>query len=156
MKLLFQQRLFSWFDSYDIFGEQGTPLYRVQGRLDWGHRLEIYDARGEYQGMIREKIFRFLPTFEIYQAGEYKGCIRREFTWFRPQFSMDYFGWRVDGNWWEWDYRITDARGGRIADIHKEIFNWTDTYVIDVEPEHALHALMVVLAIDAEKCSRGS
>ncbi len=31
----------------------------------------------------------------------------------------------------------------------------TDTYVIDVQnPEDALDALMFVLAIDAEKCSR--
>ena len=31
------------------------------------------------------------------------------------------------------------------------------TYVIDVaDPADALHALMVVLAIDAEKCSRSS
>ena len=40
-----------------------------------------------------------------------------------------------------------------MATISKELFNWTDTYVIDV-PDHAnvLCALMVVLAIDAEKC----
>ena len=37
----------------------------------------------------------------------------------------------------------------------KELFHWTDTYVIDVaEEKDALYALMVVLAIDAEKCSR--
>lgn len=37
----------------------------------------------------------------------------------------------------------------------KELFNWTDTYVIDVlDPKDALCALMLVLAIDAEKCSR--
>lgn len=37
----------------------------------------------------------------------------------------------------------------------KELFHWTDTYVIDVaDEENALYALMVVLAIDAEKCSR--
>ena len=37
----------------------------------------------------------------------------------------------------------------------KEVFNWTDTYSIEVaNPEDGLMALMVVLAIDAEKCSR--
>ena len=39
--------------------------------------------------------------------------------------------------------------------ISKELFNWTDTYVIDVANSNdALTALMLVLAIDAEKCSR--
>ena len=35
------------------------------------------------------------------------------------------------------------------------LFNRTDTYVIDVlDSQDALVALMLVLAIDAEKCSR--
>ena len=43
-------------------------------------------------------------------------------------------------------------RGRTIATITKEMIHWTDTYVIDVrEEEHALFALMLVLAIDAEK-----
>ena len=42
-----------------------------------------------------------------------------------------------------------------VAEISKEIWNWTDTYTIDVtDPQDALYALMLVLAIDAEKCSR--
>ena len=37
----------------------------------------------------------------------------------------------------------------------EELWNWTDTYVIDVSnPQDAVYALMLVLAIDAEKCSR--
>ena len=45
--------------------------------------------------------------------------------------------------------------GECIATISKELFNWTDTYVIDVnDPRDAVYALMLVLAIDAEKCSR--
>ena len=42
-----------------------------------------------------------------------------------------------------------------MADVSKELFRMTDTYVIDVvREEDALSALMVVLAIDAEKDSR--
>ncbi len=36
MKLLFKQRLFSWFDSYDIYAENGSVLYEVKGQLSWG------------------------------------------------------------------------------------------------------------------------
>lgn len=53
--------------------------------------------------------------------------------------------------------RIVSASRGTVATIGKELFHWTDTYVIDVaDPADALHALMVVLAIDAEKCSRNN
>lgn len=55
----------------------------------------------------------------------------------------------------EWDYTVREACGGVVATISKELFHLTDTYVIDVaNPKDALHALMLVLAIDAEKCSR--
>lgn len=89
MRLLFKQRLFSWFDSYDIYNEAGETVYTVKGQLAWGHCLKIFDA------------------------------------------------------------------GGSVATVSKQLFNWTDTYVIDVcHPQDALYALMLVLAIDAEKCSR--
>ena len=55
----------------------------------------------------------------------------------------------------EWDYAVTEACGAPVARLSKELFNWTDTYVIDVaDPGNALCVLMLVLAIDAEKCSR--
>ena len=55
----------------------------------------------------------------------------------------------------EWDYRILDRSGYIVASISKELFRMTDTYVIDVQnSENALDALMFVLAMDAEKCSR--
>lgn len=30
MRLLFRQRLFSWFDSYDIYDEAGNTVYTVE------------------------------------------------------------------------------------------------------------------------------
>ena len=68
---------------------------------------------------------------------------------------IDCNGWQVEGDFFEWDYRILTASGQEVATVSKEIFNWTDTYSIDVcEPRDALCALMLVIAIDAEKCSR--
>ena len=45
MKLLFRQRFFSWFDSYDIYDEFGNTVYVVKGQLSWGHKLVIYGLR---------------------------------------------------------------------------------------------------------------
>ena len=155
MKLLFKQRFFSWFDSYDIYDEAGNTVYFVKGQLSWGHCLKIYDAAGNEVGTVQERVFTFLPKFELYLGTQYAGCISRKFSFLKPRYQIDCNGWQVEGNWLEWDYSITDAAGNPVAAITKEIWNWTDTYVIDVGNEHdALCALMVVLAIDAEKCSR--
>ena len=155
MRLLFKQRFFSWFDSYDIYNEAGETVYTVKGQLAWGHCLKIYDARGVEIGTVKERIFTFLPKFEMYLGQNYIGCISKEFTFFKPKYNIDCNGWQVEGNWFEWDYNIVDARGQRIASVSKELFHWTDTYSIDVrDPNHAVCILMLVLAIDAEKCSR--
>ena len=155
MKLLFKQRFFSWFDSYDIYNEAGQTVYTVKGQLAWGHCLKIYDARGAEIGTVKERILTFLPKFEMYLGDRYIGCISKEFTFFFPKFNIDFNGWQVDGDWLEWDYQIMNSSGRPIANVSKELWNWTDTYVIDVhDPQDALCALMLVLAIDAEKCSR--
>ena len=155
MKLLLKQRLFSWLDSYDVYNEEGQTVYTVKGQLAWGHCLKLYDAYGEEVGMVKERILTFLPKFEIYMKDRYVGCINKEFTLFRPSFHIDYNGWQVQGDWFEWDYRILNSSGIPVASISKELLNWTDTYVINVqESQNALSALMLVLAIDAEKCSR--
>lgn len=155
MQLRFKQRFFTWLDSYDIYDEEGNTVYTVEGKLSWGHCLHINDAEGRHIGTLQERIFTFRPQFEIYIEDSYIGCIKKELTFFKPQFTMDCNGWQVDGQWMEWDYTITDGVR-QVATVTKELFHLTDTYLIDVEdPADALGVLLVVLAIDAEKCSRG-
>ena len=157
MKLLFKQRFFSWFDSYDIYNENGETVYTVKGQLSWGHCLKIFDAYGNEVGTVKERIFTLLPKFEMYLGEQYIGCIGKELSLFVSRYNIDCNGWHVEGNFFEWEYRIFNALGQSIATVSKEIFNWTDTYVIDVDnPQDALYALMLVLAIDAEKCSRNN
>lgn len=155
MKLLFRQRMFSWFDSYDIYDEAGNVRYTVQGQLSWGHCLHICDAAGNHMGTVKEVVLTFLPKFELYIGDEYAGCISKEFSLFHPRYDIDCNGWHVEGDFMEWDYSITDEAGTEVASASKELLHWTDTYIIDVDnPDDALCALMMVLAIDAEKCSR--
>lgn len=157
MRLLFKQRFFSWFDSYDIYDEDGNAVYTVKGQLAWGHSLKIFNAHREEVGMVQEKIFRFLPTFEIYENDCLLGSISRDFTLFRPKYNIDFKDWQVKGSWTEWDYTITDRDGYEIAHVWKELLHMTDTYILDMQdPADALYVLMFVLAIDAEKCTRSS
>lgn len=155
MKLLFKQRLFSWFDSYDIYYEDGSIAYTVKGQFSLGHCLKIYDPFGNEIGTVKQRVFTWMPTFELYLGDIYMGSIKREFGFFKPKYNIDCNGWHIEGNWLEWDYSIMNSMGYNVAYIQKELWNWSDTYSIDVvDPRDALCALMLVLAIDAEKCSR--
>ena len=150
MKLLFKQRFFSWFDSYDIYNEAGETVYTVEGKLSCGHCLHILDAAGNHIGTVKERVLTLLPKFELYENDEYIGSIQKAFTFFTPKFDIDCNGWQVQGS-------LTEPCGALVATVTKELFHWTDTYVIDVvNPTDALRALMLVLAIDAEKCSRSN
>lgn len=155
MKLLFRQRFFSWFDSYDIWNEAGETVYTVRGQLSWGHCLKIFDAQNRAIGTVRERILSFLPRFELYLGEQYLGCVRKELSFFRPRYRLDCADWQVTGDFFEWDYTIRHPGGTPVATVSKQLFRWTDTYAIDVvNPQDTLTVLMFVLAMDAEKCSR--
>lgn len=155
MKLLFKQRLFSWLDSYDIYDEKKNTIFTVEGQLSIGHCLHVLNAHGEHVATLQQKLLTFLPKFYVYEQQEHVGTISKEFTFFMPSYHIDYKGWQVEGDMMGWDYEIKDQGGGVVATVSKELFQWTDTYVIDVvHDSDALAALMLVLAIDAEKCSR--
>lgn len=152
MKLLFKEKIFSWLGGYEIFDEEGRTIYNVKGQLSWGHCLKVFDANGNELGMIKQKVFSFLPKFEIYIGAEMRGYIRKELSFFKPRFNIDYNGWTVEGNLFEWDYKVRDTMGLDVATVTKEFFQWTDTYSIDVaDSANALSVLLLVIAIDAEK-----
>ena len=155
MKLLFKQRIFSWLDSYDIFDEAGNTVFVVKGQLSWGHCLKIFDAAGAEVGTVKEKVLTWLPKFDLYLGDSLVGSIKRELTFFKPKYQIDFLGWQVSGDMWQWNYEIADITGQQVAAISKQLWRFSDTYTIDVaDPDNALYALMLVLAIDAEKCSR--
>ena len=77
MKLLFKQRFFSWFDSYDIYNEEGDTVYTVKGAPSWGHRLIVCDALGNEIGTVREKVLSWLPKFEMFLGDRYIGRISK-------------------------------------------------------------------------------
>lgn len=155
MKLLFKQKLFSWFDSYDIFDENNNTIYTVKGQLAWGHCLKIFDVNGCELGTVKEKILTLLPKFEIYEKDTLLGSISRELTFLKPRYNIDFNGWQIQGTWTEWNYSIADTSGKEVAKISKELLHMTDTYVLDInDPKDALYVLMFVIAMDAEKCTR--
>ena len=153
MRLSFRQRFLSWFDSYDIYDEAGETVYTVDGKLSWGHRLEIHDRAGRYLGRVQEELFTLLPRFVIYLGEDRAGEIQQELTFLRPRFTLSCNGWQVEGDWLEWNYQVVDAGGRQVMTASKELLHLTDVYVLDIaDPADALMCLMVVLAIDAAKC----
>ena len=156
MKLLIKQRLLTLTDSYKVFDEDGQVRYEVEDALfRLGHNIHVYDKRtGREVGSIHQRLFTFLPTFDIVIDGQVMGTIRKEFTFFRPRYQVDYRGWTVEGDVFGWDYRV--MRGEmEVMSISKEFFNWSDTYSLNYQsPADEIPGLLLVIAIDAANCDR--
>lgn len=156
MKLMIKQRVFSWSDTYDVYGENGEPRYYVEAEIfAFGHQIHVYDKRsGEEVGSIHQKLLTFLPEFEIVIGGRTVGTIRKSFSFLVPRYEVDFRGWEVEGDLLEWDYSV--YQGSReVMSISKELFRWGDTYVLrynDIGDE--IPGLLLVIAIDAVNCSK--
>mgnify|MGYP001146444011 CR=1 FL=1 len=157
MRLLIKQRVFSWSDTYDVYDEDGNAKYFVKAEfLSLGHRLHVYDQMDREVGLIKEMLLTFLLVFESEVNGVQQGMIEQRFSLFKPKYEVDFNGWRVEGDFLGWDY---DVYSGCSAVIHitKEWLHWGDTYVIDIpNPSDELMGLLLVIAIDAANCTKGS
>lgn len=155
MRLLIKQRVFSWTDSYDVYDEAGNPKYFVKAEFfTIGHQLHVYDSSKREIGVIRQKLLTFLPRFDIEVSGNMVGSVQKKFAFFHPTYEVDYKGWRVEGDFFGWDYEVYEGCSS-IIHISKELLHWGDTYVIDIaDPKDELAGLMLVIAIDAANCSQ--
>ncbi|MBR1931423.1 MAG: LURP-one-related family protein [Lachnospiraceae bacterium] len=153
-RLLIKQKVFSWTDTYEIYDENNNPKYFVKADFfSLGHRIHIYDRRtGQELALIQEKVLRVLKEFEIFIDGYSQGIIKQQFTLLRPRYQIDYRGWRLEGDFWEWNYSVYEG-SRQVVQISKKLFQWGDTYVLDIaDDQDELAALMVAIAMDAANC----
>ncbi len=149
MKLLIEERVFSWTDRFTVRDEAGNDRYYVEGELfSWGKKLHVTDLGGREVAYIEQKLFTFRPRYEVYAGGVRIGEVVKEFTFFRPRYTVEGADWDVEGDFWSHEYSV--LRGGEtVAFIEKEWFTWGDCYVLDIrDPADELSALALVLAID--------
>lgn len=154
MRRLIKQRVFSWTDTYDIYDEWGEPLYFVKAKaFRLGHQIYLYDGQERLLASVHQKLFRLLPEFELIVAGESMGSIHKELTLFHPSYTLDCNGWQVEGDFFAWDYDVTAPNGEVVLHISKELFQWGDTYVLEIpDAKNELLCLLIAIAIDAANC----
>lgn len=155
MKLRIKQRVFSWGDTYDVYDENGEARYYVKAEIfSFGHQIHVYEKRtGQEVGSIHQKLFTFLPTFEIVINGRMAGTVKKQFTLFSQNYDVDFRGWEVQGNFLGWDYQVMQG-DAVVMNISKELLSWGDTYTMTYNnPAYEMPGLLLVIAIDAANCS---
>ena len=137
-------------ERFDIKDELGNVAYQVEGSFfKIPKTFTIYDVAGEQVSEIRKEVMTFLPRFEIQLSNGDSFYIRKKFTFFRDKYEFDNLGLRIEGDIWDWDFKLLDDRDQVIAEISKEFIRLTSTYNLTVyEDSYADLVVSLCVAID--------
>lgn len=153
MKFQIKQQLFRLFDTFDIKDENGRLICTVSNDGILAHSFTIRDDINNVSFRIDEKMFRFLPTFEIYLNNERVGTIKSRFNLFVKRLNIDLYNLSVEGGLWDFNFRILDQNRKLVAQIERKIFTLTDTYEINcIDERYNVLVILICLCIDAINC----
>lgn len=155
MKLYIEQKIFSIWGRYSVYQENGDIAYNVQAYPALGKKMIIRDQNNVEVGMLKQELIHFLPTFQVWRKGQKVGYVSCKVSFLRPRLVMNYKGWNVTGDVWNWNYQVNDKRHRPIASVHLKIWHITQHYEINAANDaDALDVLMLALAISALKTAQ--
>ncbi|UUX33620.1 LURP-one-related/scramblase family protein [Fundicoccus culcitae] len=158
MQLYMEQKMFSFKQDFDVFDEDGQPVYHVEGKMfSFGRQMTIYDAKTHSElAFIKQKTLAWLQTLDIFRNGQLEGSVTKKFSLFKPQYDIKQLGWKIEGDVWGYDYQILDDEGYLIASINKKVWSWSDAFEINIYDDEDYYVdpvivMAVVIAIDVAK-----
>lgn len=154
MKLYIKQKVFSFTDRFVVKDEAGEDKYFVEGEMfTMGHKLHIYDKNNIEVGYIRQKLFTFMPRFEITVKGIEVGDLVKKLAFLAQRYYVEGTSIELEGDAFSHEYTLIDE-GNPIMTMSKEWFTWGDSYALDIFNEKdEILSLAIVLAVDSEMCT---
>jgi uncharacterized protein YxjI len=153
MRYLLKQKFWSWGDDFTIKDESGSDVFFVDGKVfTIGRKLSFQDMAGNELAFIHQKLLAWGPTYEITRDGALAAVVKKHlFTLFRCRFTVDVPGpddLEAQGSFLDMEYTFTRGNG-RVAEVSKRWFSWTDTYGIEIaEGEDPVLILASAVVID--------
>jgi uncharacterized protein YxjI len=153
MRYVIREKFFRLTEDSVIYGEDGQPIYEVNGKLFSLHNtLILKDLAGNELATVKKQIVSLTPKFHITRHGEDAATVRKKLiSLFADRFTVDIPGpddLHIKGSLFEHNFTI--ERSGRlIATVSKRWVALTDTYGVETaEGEDDILILAAVLAID--------
>ena len=151
MKLYIEEKFFSLWGKYNVYHEDRSIAFVVQGQPSLIRRkMEIFDSNGQPLGRLQTKLIHFFPAYTIWKNDIEVGKVQQQFAFPNRKFKVEFRDWTVKGDFIGWNYEVFHVSGNQIATIKQEIWNLTEHYVMDtVNDDDNLDVLMLTLAISA-------
>ena len=151
MRYVVRQKFFSLGDSFAIKDEYGNDVFIVRSQLlSFGKKLRIFDLQDNELCYIEQKLFKFMPEYDLYIAGQHTANIKKKFAFLKHDFDItsSYGDYQVEGDFWAHEFEILkDNR--LVARISKEFFSFTDTYGVDIDDaQDQISNLALAIVVD--------
>jgi uncharacterized protein YxjI len=151
MRYVVRQKFFSLGDSFAIKDEFANDIFIVRSQLlSFGKKLRIFDLLDNELCYIEQRLFRFLPEYDVYIAGEHVANIKKKFAFLKHDFSITstYGNYEIEGDFWAHEFEII-KNGSLVARISKKFFSFTDTYGVDIDDsQDQMSNLALAIVID--------
>jgi uncharacterized protein YxjI len=135
MRYLIKQKIFSLGDSFTIKDEAENDIFTVRSQiLSFGKKLRIFDLLDNELCYIEQKLFRFMPEYDIYISGQHLANIKKKLKFFKNDFEITSSEgmYTVEGDFWAHEFEIFKDHS-LVARISKQFFSFTDTYGVDID-----------------------
>lgn len=151
MRYIVKQKIFALGDSFSIRDEAGNDIFRARRQLlSFGKKLRIFDLMDNELCYIEQRLFKFMPEYDIYIAGNHIANIKKKFAFFKNDFVINSPGanYYVEGDVWAHEFCLY-KEGRMVAVISKKFFSIGDTYGVDIDDqEDQISVLALAIVID--------
>lgn len=160
IKYILRQKLLTLGERYEIRDQDNQPRFYVEGKfLSLGDKVSFYDCEGRLLVYIEEKIFKFLPTYELYRDNRLAARVEKSFTLFRDKYIIDIPGpddYQIRGNFMDYEY-VFERKGVLAASVSRKFFSVGDVYGVDIrEGEDDVLILAATVVIDLVRSDSNS
>ncbi len=151
MKYKIKQKIFSFGDNFTIKDENDEDRFIVRGKVfAIGNKLKVEDLVGNELINIEQKVFRFLPEYNLYSSDDHLATVKKEFSFLKPRFSiMSTVGdYEISGNFLGHEFQIL-KEDQVVVTVSKKILSLSDTYMTEINnQENQAFMLALVIIID--------
>jgi len=149
MQLYMKQKIWSIGDHFTVRDNQDQDRWFVQGEVfSFGKRLHIMDTNNVERALLWQKVWSFLPCYNIEVHGIVIGQVVKDFTFLKPHYHVEGMPLELSGDYLSHEYSLSE-NGIPIMRISKQWFTWGDSYLLDLSDQaDELVCLCIALAVD--------
>lgn len=146
--LYLKQKPWNIWGRYEVKNEKEETVFFVEGQRAWLRNQVVFNANQEEVGRIEQKWS--IPTrFALWTYGKPYGLLERKIHFTKTELLMSINGWKICSKGLSWTYEVKDSKENLVATIQKELWHFTDYFVIRYfRLEDALSLVLIGLALD--------